>query len=84
MITRRCDFSKLCRCCRFWIVEGFGEGKKVRVMSRDDFIDVCGAVLVEEGMNVEGVGSERAVGWTRVWLNVSRQEEQRGNDQGGA
>ena len=53
-------------------------------MSRDGFLDVGGAVLMEEGTNVEGVGSERAVGWTRVWLNVSRQEEQRGDDQGGA
>ena len=65
-------------------MEGFGEGKNVRVMSRDGFLDVGGAVLMEEGTNVEGVGSERAVGWTGVRLNVSRQEEQKGNNQGGA
>ena len=44
-------------------------------MSGDGFFDVGGAVFMEEGMNVEGVGRERAIGWTGVWLNVSRQED---------
>ena len=54
------------------MVEGFGEGKDVSIMRRNDLVDVSRAVVVKEGTNVKGVDSESGAGWTRVWLNVSR------------
>jgi hypothetical protein len=65
-------------------MEGFGKGKNIWVVSRDDFLDVGGPILVEEGSYIERVGGDRAVGWAGVWMDVSRQEEQEGSDKGGA
>jgi len=57
------------------VVEGFGEGENVWVVSGDNFMNVGRTIFVEEGSYIEGVGSDRAVGWTRIWFYVAGQEE---------
>ena len=46
-------------------------------------MDVGRPVFVEEGLNVESIGSESVVGWARIWLDISGYEEQEGYDKWG-
>jgi hypothetical protein len=65
-------------------MEGFGEGKNVWVVSRNGFMNMGGPIFVEEGSYIEGVGGDKAVSRTRIWFNVTGEEEQEGNTNGGA
>ena len=59
------------------MVEGFGESKNIWVVSRDNFMDMGGPYI-------EGVGCDKAVGWTGIWFDISGQEEKEGSTEDGA
>ena len=39
---------------------------------------------MEEGSYIEGVGCDKAVGWTGIWFDISGQEEKEGSTEDGA